>query len=237
MKSLFLFFFVLTISYSAAGQSPLRITQLTNNFYIYTTYGSFKGAPVPSNAMYVVTDKGIVMIDTPWDTTQCQPLLDSLQARHHKDVVLCISTHYHEDRTGGLDFLKRKGIKTYTSKMTYDLCREKGEKQPEFYFVNDTLFNVGGITFETYYAGEGHTKDNIVIWFPSEKVLYGGCLVKSTEAADLGNMKEVNLDQWPVSIKKVMKKYPERKYVIPGHFSWENSKSLEHTLKLLEDVK
>ena len=38
--------------------------------------------------------------------------------------------------------------------------------------------------FEAFYPGPGHASDNIVLRFP--ELVYGGCLVKSTEATDLG---------------------------------------------------
>src|SRR3954468_16782828 len=81
----------------AQGASPkLSISHLTGNFYIYTTYKNINGSPFPSNSAYLVTDEGIVLFDTPWDTTQFQPLLDSIYARHQKKPVLCIATHYHD---------------------------------------------------------------------------------------------------------------------------------------------
>lgn len=215
----------------------LRIEHLTDNFYVYTTYKDLNGFMFPSNSMYLVTDNGVVLFDTPWDTTQFQPLLDSISVRHNKKVVLAVSTHYHDDRTAGLEFLKQKGVKTYSSKLTYDLCKEHNEKQAEFYFDNDTVFNIGNYKFETYYAGEGHTKDNIVIWFDEYQILYGGCLVKSTENKNLGNVADANLKVWAPTIKKVIKKYPKRKFVIPGHFGWTSNEGLEHTLKLLRQNK
>src|SRR5450432_3210242 len=90
----------------AFGQTSNRslvISHLTGDFYIYTTYGSFEGGLVPSNSMYLVTTKGVVLFDTPWDSTQFQPLLDSIKMKHNKSVVFCISTHFHEDRTAGLE--------------------------------------------------------------------------------------------------------------------------------------
>lgn len=191
----------------------------------------------PSNSMYLVSENGVVLFDTPWDTTQFQPLLDSISVKHNKQVVLTISTHYHDDRTAGLEFLKQNGIKTYSSKLTYDLCKEHNEKQAEFYFVNDTIFSIGNYKLETYFAGEGHTKDNIVIWFEKYKILYGGCLIKSTENRNLGNVADANIKEWTPTIKKVIKKYPKPKFVIPGHFSWTSNNGLKHTLKLLRQKK
>ena len=85
----------------AADHSPLTITPLCDSVFIYTTYSHYQGTPFPSNSMYVVTEAGVVMIDTPWDSTQFQPLLDSIRNRHKQEVVLCIATHSHADRTAG----------------------------------------------------------------------------------------------------------------------------------------
>src|SRR5678815_4996083 len=95
----------------------------------------------------------------------------------HKRVVLCIATHYHDDRTGGLDILRSRGVRTYATEQTWRLAHEKGEREAEFRMGGDTAFAVGGLTFRTYYPGEGHTGDNIVVWFPKSRVLCGGCLV------------------------------------------------------------
>jgi metallo-beta-lactamase class B len=221
--------------FAQANKQGLVISHLTGNFYVYTTYTLLDGKPFPSNSMYLITDKGAVMFDTPWDTTQFQPLLDSIKTRHKTNVVLCIATHFHADRTGGFDFLRQKGIKTFSSKLTYDLCKARNEKQAAAYFTKDTTFIIGNYSFRTYYPGEGHTKDNIVIWFNHEKILYGGCLVKSTENNSLGNIADANLSAWPATMKKLMKQFPQTRYVIPGHFDWTNNNSLEHTLKLLQE--
>ncbi len=239
MKKITLTFLILFVQVLLFGQdkSKLQIQHLTDNFYVYTTYKNFNGMMFPSNSMYLVTENGVVLFDTPWDTTQFQPLLDSIWVRHSKKVVLAISTHYHDDRTAGLEFLRQNKVKTYSSKLTYDLCKEHKEKQAEFYFVNDTTFNIGNYKFETYYAGEGHTKDNIVIWFDKSKILYGGCLVKSTENKNLGNVADANIKEWAPTITKVISKYPNPNYVIPGHFGWTSNDGLKHTLKLLRQHK
>lgn len=230
-----IFIQIILVSQFAVAQKSggLEISHLVGDYYIYTSYGDFKGTPFPSNGMYILTTEGAVLFDTPWDSLQFQPLLDSIKVKHGKEVVLCISTHFHDDRTAGLEYYKRKGIKTYSSKLTFDLCHDRNENQSQFYFLNDTTFNVGGKAFSTYYAGAGHTSDNIVIWCADEKILYGGCLVKSTETSSLGNLSDANLSEWKKSIKKIIRKYPRPNFVIPGHFAWTDSTALQHTLNLL----
>jgi glyoxylase-like metal-dependent hydrolase (beta-lactamase superfamily II) len=228
-----LFLFILTGLSGQTVKSSLEFSHLTGDFYIYTTYKDLNGNRYPSNSMYLVTTKGVVLFDTPWDSTQFQPLLDSIMIRHNKRVVLCLSTHYHNDRTAGLEFFSTKTIRTYSSKQTWDLCKKFNEKQSQYYFLNDTTFTVGNHRFETFYPGEGHTRDNIVIWFDNDKILYGGCFVKSTESEELGNIVDANTSEWGKSVENVLKKYPAPKYVIPGHMGWQNNTGLQHTLRLL----
>ncbi len=231
--------FVLSLSV-ASGQPPKRsliISHLAGDFYIYTTYGSYKGNPVPANSMYLVTTKGVVLFDTPWDSTQFQPLLDSIKIKHNKDVILCISTHFHEDRTAGLEFYRRKGIKTYTTEQTDKISKLRDEKRAEFLIYKDTLFTMGQHMFQTYYGGQGHSPDNIVIWFDKEKILYGGCLVKSMEASDLGNLSDANVKAWAATIKNIQQKFRNPDYIIPGHLDWHSKEALTHTLTLIQQYR
>jgi len=214
---------------------PLTISHLIDNFYVYTTYKPVNGSPFPSNSMFIVTEDGIVLIDTPWDTTQTKPLLDTLKRRYDKPIRMCLVTHFHDDRTAGLEILNQHGIKTYSSWQTDSISQQKSEKRATFHWAGDTTFTIGKLTFETFYPGEGHTKDNLVVWFPKEKILYGGCLVKSTDAQGLGNTADANLNAWPISIQRLIKKYRAIKYVIPGHRRWGSKRLLTHTMKLLRE--
>jgi len=229
--------FLFTTTFGQTKNLKLEISHLTGNFYVFTTYNFYKGNPTPANGMYLVTDSGVVLFDSPWDTTQFQPLLDSIKVKHSKAVVICIATHSHKDRTAGLEFFKEQGAKTFTTKQTDEISKIKGEKRSEFLMEKDTLFSVGQYKFQTYYAGPGHTADNIVIWFDKEKILYGGCLIKSVEATDLGNLEEANVKEWPTTIKNIQAKFKDPKFIIPGHQSWESNKSLDHTLELIKEYK
>ena len=119
--------------YAQTHNTNLKISHLKGDFYIFETYNFYKGNRIGANAMYLVTDSGVVMFDTPWDSTQFQPLLDSIKFKHNKNVVLCFATHFHEDRTGGLEYYRQKNIKTYTTSFTDTLSKNKGMKRAEFF--------------------------------------------------------------------------------------------------------
>jgi metallo-beta-lactamase class B len=233
----FILFAVLLFSSVCRGQTqPFKIStsHLTGNVNVYISYGlPDDKTPFPANGLYIVTKTGIILIDTPWDENQTQQLMDTLQHRYHKKIVLCISTHHHSDRTAGLGLLKKNGVKTYSSELTRQLAKQKGEKQPEFTFSRDTVFKVGGVSVQTYYPGQGHTQDNIVIWLPQSKVLFGGCLIKSVETNSKGYIAESNITEWPLSVTRVKDHFKNIKYVIPGHQGWQGDTLMfSHTISI-----
>lgn len=231
------FFLTLGNLIGQGSKENLKITPLTGGFYIFTTYNYYKGNRIPANGMYLLTSQGAILFDSPWDTTQFQPLLDSIKMRHNRDAVLCIATHFHEDRTGGLEYYKQRGIKTYTTRLTDDLSLKRGMKRAEFLMHKDTVFNVGEYSFQVYYPGKGHAPDNIVIWFEKERILYGGCLIKSVEDSSLGNLSDASLTDYATTLKNVQLKCKNPKYIIPGHNNWTNNGSLSHTLQMAKQAK
>lgn len=225
----------LLLNHIVVAQS-LRISPLDDSTCVFTTWQDYQGTPVSSHGLIKSTSAGVILIDTPWDTTQFQPLLDSVKVRFNQEVKLVISTHSHADRTAGLNYYASKGISTYSSFSTWKICGERGEPQAEHVFYHDTLFQIGNITLRTFFPGAGHAPDNIVIWFPDNKLLYGGCFIKSTDATDLGNRADANLGTWADAIRLTQNTFPHPKWIIPGHGSWESRRSLIHTLKLIRKV-
>ncbi|ULQ57106.1 BlaB/IND/MUS family subclass B1 metallo-beta-lactamase [Flavihumibacter rivuli] len=216
---------------------PLKISHLKGDFYIYTTYSTYQGEQIPANGMYLLTDDGAVLFDTPWDTTQFQPLLDSIQTKHQQKVTLCIATHWHSDRTEGLEYYRQQGIKTYTTILTDECSKKNNKKRAEFLMSKDTTFHTGQYSFETYYPGEGHTADNIVIWFGKERILYGGCLIKGSTAKDLGYLGDANTFAYETTLRQVKAKCPDPEYIIISHSDWKDKNSLDHSIQLAKKLK
>lgn len=231
------FIFSVTKLFSQTEATRLNITHLTGNFFIYTTYNVYEGNSIPAHGMYLLTDSGVVLFDTPWDSTQFQPLLDRIKLKHNSNVTLCIATHWHSDRTGGLEYYKRQGIKTYTTKLTDKFSKQNNKKRAEFLMTNDTIFKVGQYAFEVYYPGGGHTEDNIVVWFSKEKVLYGGCLIKGADAKNLGYLGDANIAAYETTLKNVARKCPHPNFIVTSHHNWENKNSLKNSIKLASKLK
>lgn len=234
LVSIILLLLAVTNTFGQSKNSPLQISHLTGDFYVYRSFNDYKGVKISANAMYLVTNKGVVLFDAPWDKTQFQPLLDSIKLKHHKEIIMLFATHSHEDRAGGFDFYRKKGIKTYSIKLTDDILKKENKPRAEFIIPNDKMFTVGQYTFEAYYPGKGHAPDNIVVWFEKEKILYGGCFIKTADAKDLGYLGDSDVKAWEKSIAKVQSKFKNPKYIITGHDDWTDLQSLKHTLELVQ---
>ena len=230
-------FFLCGSLFKQPANTNLKITRLTGDFYIFTTYNDYKGNRIPANGLYLLTNKGAVIIDSPWDSTQFQPLLDSIWARHHQKAVLCLATHFHEDRTGGLAYYRQQGLRTYTTRQTDGLSQKHGMKRAQFLFTKDTTFTVGQHSFQTYFPGHGHAPDNIVVWFNKERILYGGCLIKSMEDNSLGYMGDASVKDYAQTVANVQRTCKNPKYVIPGHNDWTNPSSVSHTLTMARQLQ
>lgn len=234
------FFFLLTFNiYSQVDQEKLVIRKISDRFYTYTTVNTYQGILYGGNGAYIISDEGVFLIDSPWDTTQIKPLMDSIWVKHQKKVIGCLATHSHDDRAGGFPLMHKMNIKTYASAETNRICAEKGISESKYTFQKDTIFKLSQTIIHARFMGAGHTVDNLIVWIPSEKILYGGCLVKSGDATGMGYIGEADLEQWPKTIEKLLKKYKKAKYVIPGHGfeGWEGLASLRRTIELLEENK
>lgn len=225
---------------SIIGQTEhekLVITPLTGDFYVYTTYNTYEGYQVPANGMYLITGEGVVMFDTPWDTTQFQPLLDSIEMKHDKNVIIAFATHWHSDKTAGLEYYRQQGIQTYTTALTDELSKRNDKKRAEFLMNGDTVFQVGQYRFEIYYPGEGHTVDNIVIWFEKEKILYAGCLIKGVDAENLGYLGDANTEMYASTLKNVQRKCKKPEFIVIAHSDWKDTGSLKHSIRMAKQLR
>lgn len=209
----------------------LIIKKVSDHAYQHISYLQTEDfGKVACNGMIVVDQKQAIIFDTPIDNEASIELINWIGRELGCRVEAVVATHFHADCLGGLDAFHIRGIPSYANQMTIDLADTTFAK-PQIGF-NDLLeLKVGMQKVFVDFVGEGHTRDNTVGYFPSEKVLFGGCLIKSLKAGK-GYLGDANVEVWSATVKNVMTKYPEVQVVIPGHGDLGGSDLLDYTIEM-----
>ncbi|GAA0534490.1 subclass B1 metallo-beta-lactamase [Chitinophaga japonensis] len=208
-----------------------RISPHTYQHISFLNTNSF--GRVACNGMIVVNDGEAVVFDTPGDDTSSAELIGYITRELQARVNAVVATHFHADCLGGLEAFHRQGIPSYANDRTIELAKEKKSAVPQKGFSDHLVLHAGGREVYADYLGEGHTKDNIVGYFPGDSILFGGCLIKETGGGK-GNLEDANTGAWSATVSKVKAKYPQAKVVIPGHGSTGGTALLDYTIELFD---
>jgi len=221
---------------SAPLQSTVKLRLLRPGVWIHTSRYVFPdGSVIPANGLVVKEGGGLVLIDTAWGEMLTADLLDEIHREIKLPVRRAVVTHSHADRIAGADLLRKRGIPVFAHPLTCRRAAAVAIAMPSDSLAGlrkpgDAEF-VGSV--EVFYPGPAHSPDNIVVWVPSARVLFGGCAVKSVDS-NLGNLADADTRAWPDAIHRVMERYHQAEVVVPGHGAEGGRELLTHTLELLK---
>ncbi len=230
---LFIPFFVFA---NDEGTKALKIQKLSDNVYQHISFKRVEPwGLIEASGLVVVNGTEAHMIDTPWTTQGTRELIKWIET---KGLTLknTVVTHFHEDASGDLSLLNDLKIKTYASSLTNKLLKSNQKETSSDEISSNTFELVEGLV-SVFYPGAGHTEDNIVVWLPKEKILFGGCFIKSLHHKDLGYTGDAVINEWSNSIQNVINRYPDIKLVVPGHGEVGDISLLTHTQKLALSTK
>ncbi|TGL87849.1 subclass B1 metallo-beta-lactamase [Leptospira congkakensis] len=213
--------------------ASLEWIKIKETVWIHRSFGEFGGQVYSANGLVVLTNKGAVVVDTPWTESQTEELFSEVQVRFQKEILFLIVTHAHDDRMAGVPLFQKRNIPVYSTSLTAKLAKERGFGKTNPILDIQTRLPAGNQSIEVFFPGHGHSADNIVVWLPETHILFGGCLVKALDAKDLGYVKEADLNEWPNSVRRVLSRYPDAEVVVPGHGDWGKLDLLRHTIRLL----
>lgn len=215
----------------------LQVEAIQSGVWMHTSYNTFDGVVYPSNGLIVREGDHLVLLDSAWGAEATEELLAWIDEEIGLPVDRALSTHFHSDRTGGAAVLEAAGIPVWSHPMTQRLSAEEGNPVPANALSGlETPGNTTGFgSLEVLYPGGGHARDNIMVWLPEQKMLYGGCAVRELATDNLGNTADADLAYWPQAIRHAQATYPEAEVVIPGHGKPGGPELLEHMHTLFED--
>ena len=221
---------------NSEGVKKLKIKKLSNNVYQHISFKRVEPwGVVETSGLIVINGTEAHMIDTPWTTQATIELIEWIETKG-LTIKSTVVTHFHEDSSNDLPLLNDLKIKTYATSLTNKLLKSNQKETSSDEISSNTFELIDGVV-SVFYPGAGHTEDNIVVWLPKEKILFGGCFVKSLHAKHLGNTGDAVISEWSNSIQKVINRYPDIKLVVPGHGAVGDISLLIHTQKLALSAK
>lgn len=221
-----------------AVSKDIEVVKITENVFVHVSYSTIENyGRVASNGIILIDKGKAALFDTPMTNELTKELVEWITDSLKCNITMFVPNHWHSDCMGGLEYLHNLGIESYANEMTLKIAGSKKLPVPKHGFKDSTTLYLGTTKIFCEYLGAAHSIDNIVVWIPSEKVLFPGCIAKELNSKNLGNTADGDLKVYPVTVKKILEKYKDAKFVIPGHGNLGGVELLEHTLDLAKRKK
>lgn len=221
---------------STYKSETLKIQSLSKNVWMHTSYFTTNDfGKVDCNGMVYINGDEAIIFDTPTTDEASAELINWLQKEQGKTVKALVVTHFHNDCLGGLQSFHVSGIKSYASNKTIALAGDNHVAVlPEMSFDDEITFQIGNEQVHARFYGAGHTADNIVGYIPSEKALFGGCLIKAINAGK-GFLGDADTTAWSGTVEAIKNDLPDLKLIIPGHGNHGGTQLLDYTIALFRE--
>jgi glyoxylase-like metal-dependent hydrolase (beta-lactamase superfamily II) len=186
-----------------------------------------------SNAAVVATPAGAVVIDALGSPQLARDLIAEVLRVTGKQVTHVIVTHYHADHIYGLQEFKRAGARIIAHKgaleyLNSDTARSRLETSrvelapwidesthlvPADEWIDGAReIAVGGVRLLLQPVGPAHTPEDMVVFFPAEKVLFAGDIVFRGRIPFVG---QADSRHWIGALNTVLGF--DAAVVVPGH--------------------
>jgi glyoxylase-like metal-dependent hydrolase (beta-lactamase superfamily II) len=125
------------------------------------------------NTMFLVTKKGVVVVDAPPDLDE--KLLMGIEEVTPKPITHLIYSHAHADHIGSAHLLSRDGLKIVAHELTAQFIKEaQDDNRPlpnETFNGTSNELSIDGERIILEYTGDWHQAGNLFIHLPEQKIL------------------------------------------------------------------
>jgi metallo-beta-lactamase class B len=210
----------------SADDLQLSLSHLTGPIYVAEDSYYSK-----ENSLVYVGRKTVTIIGATWTPETAERLAGEVRKVTGKPIREVVNTNYHPDRAGGNAYWKRIGARIVSTKMTRDLLQSDWKQvvdgtvkafpaYPRLPLVLPTKTYAGDFDLQdgrirAFYLGPSHTPDGIFVYFPDEKVLYGGCILKE----QLGSLTYADLAEYPKTLRKLQALHLDITTIVAGHWA------------------
>ena len=172
-----------------AKPRPAQVKQIAPDLYFFWNDGS-------SNAMFMVTDEGVLVIDTQQHPADARRLLELIRKVTDKPIKWVLVSHAHGDHFLGNPVFKAEGATIVSQRDTRGMMQKyyKDEVQrrqayfkrykldtselqmvlPEVTFDSRFTIHMGGRTAELISLGAGQNPGDTLVHFPHARTLFLG---------------------------------------------------------------
>ncbi len=186
-----------------------------------------------SNAAFVVTGEGVLVIDALGSPVLARELLQAIREVTPQPVRHVVVTHYHADHIYGLQVFKAAGATVWAHRLALeylnsDTAQRRLEASREELFpwvddktvlapadrwiAGDTVLELGGERFHIRHAGPAHTPEDLVVFAERAQVLFAGDLVFRGRIPFVG---QADSRGWIDALGGLIALKP--RLVVPGH--------------------
>lgn len=205
-----------------------------------------------------MSDGTVVFCSSPFDSNTTRVLVSWVQKTLQPTRMMAINTHWHLDGTGGNAAYHEAGVTTLASKQTVALATARGERLRDsaaedlaadlaasvratpivpaiqtFDEAQGITLTLGDQRVAVVYPGAAHSQDNVVVYFPRQQLLFGGCALKVGNS--IGYLGDASLATWETALG-VMRGFGAR-VVVPGHGETGGPEIIENTLRLVREAQ
>jgi glyoxylase-like metal-dependent hydrolase (beta-lactamase superfamily II) len=217
----------------AISVKPMRISQ--HVWYVQGQSGPASAANQGyiSNAGFVITPEGVVVIDALGTPALGAALLAAIRGVSDAPIRRVVVTHYHADHFYGLPAFKSAGAEVWAHKsareyLESDVAQDRLAQRrkalapwvnentkllaPDRWLDGDTSFVLGGVHFDLMYMGPAHAPDDLVVVVREDRVLFSGDIMFSGRIPFVGN---ADSKRWLAAMDQLLNLNP--KAMVPGH--------------------
>ena len=220
-----------------ADQVPGMVAQQVSPSAWYVEGVSALGSPANqnfiSNAAFIVTPAGVVVIDALGSPAVAERLVGEIRKVTRAPITHVIVTHYHADHIYGLQTFKALGARIIAHRAAKEylhsetaqlrLIASREELAPwvnddtrlveaDEWIDHDKTFTVGGLEFVVKLVGPSHTPEDLVVYLPKERVLFAGDMVFRSRIPYVG---KADSQHWIKALDALLSF--DAKVVVPGH--------------------
>ncbi len=168
---------------------PITVTEVAPGLF-------FQYHHQESNNAWLVTDEGVLVVDTRQHPRRAEKLLAAIRKTTDKPIKYVVNTHAHGDHYFGNPVFKREGATIIAHRDTAIMMQthhgvemkrrtgyfkhtqfDPGEVRlvlPDVTFDAKMTLTLGGRVVELLYLGAGQNPGDTLVYFPKEKVLFSG---------------------------------------------------------------